>query len=586
MTKPLTDEEEGLEARSARQLVASLCANTLCYRPGKKKCPTCDDLDLPRKRYCGLTCFKICWSDHSLVHKQAEAYRDQQQQQHQQKSEHSADTDDDASDSDASVVGDASVSEAQPAEGPVALIGDDGSADGWFEAKPTAELTKDEPAAQAFVDGESSGTIEAKPAEAGPKVDQSLEAHTAAMDTEGSGNVEGHATTSSDAKPAESIKTKDAGPRATEVASIGASAAASKPGGVRIAGATGSAAAAINGIYEPMKGAYRKVGNDDVRLEYYAARKQWQVKSTVEGMITKAVRGHCAVPVKCSPNECPAGQWKAAVDGKLVNQPAIAVTVVSKGDVEAYRSEVRRLENDICSVRIAGVTGVNERINGVYVPTDEKCEDMPVYQNADDGNMWLEYHSGAKLSWQVKYGADTKGKNPLVACCYVTFKCLPQKCPVHDWYVYDGTEIVLQPSIAITVVSKEEVEAYRLEKEREATREVKGSQAVRITGVKGLSARDINGVYNATDDTSFNVTVYRKVDDDDMWLEYRGPTRSWQVKKGEETRGKDNCMAYCQVDAKCLPEMCPVGRWYVFDGTVRVLQPDVTIVVVGTEEVV
>ena len=590
MTKPLADEEEGSEARSARQLVASLCTNTLCYRPGKKKCPTCDELDLPRTRYCGIACFKICWSDHSLLHKQAEAYRDQQQQQQQQQqeSEHPADTDDDASDSDASVDRDASVSEAQPAEGPAGQIDDDGSAGGWFEAKPTAELTKDDPAAQALVDGENSGTIEAKSAEAGPKVDQSLEAHTTAIDSEDSGDVEDHVTMNSDnseAKPAESIKSKDAGPRATEVASIDASAAASKPGGVRIAGATGSAAAAINGVYEPMKGAYRKVGNDDVRLEYYAARKQWQVKSTVEGMITKAVRGLCTVPVKCSPNECPSGQWKAAVDGKLANQPAIAVSVVSKDDVEAYRSELRNLENDVCSVRIDGAAGVNELyINGVYVPTDEKCSDMPVYQKADDSDTWLEYRNGAKPSWQVK-GAETKGKDLFMAYCPVDTNCLPQKCPLHRWHVYDGAENVLQPSIAITVVSKNELGAYRLEMEHEAAREVKGSQAVRIAGVKGLSAPIINGIYEATDDTSFNVTVYRKMGDGDMWLEYYGPSRSWQVKKGVVDRGKDCYVAYCPVGAKCLPEMCPVRDWFVYDGTGMVLQPSIAITVVSKKEV-
>jgi hypothetical protein len=57
---------------------------------------------------------------------------------------------------------------------------------------------------------------------------------------------------------------------------------------VQLIGATGSAAAIINGIFDPTSPpehhdghlTYRKRDNQDIWLEYYGATKHWSVKTT------------------------------------------------------------------------------------------------------------------------------------------------------------------------------------------------------------------------------------------------------------------------------------------------------------------
>ena len=84
VTPPLTDREEDSEARRACRVASSLCARLHCYKPGKKRCPTCLELGLGTTRFCSEVCLQKCWSTHDVQHKQAKAYLDQQQQRQQQ----------------------------------------------------------------------------------------------------------------------------------------------------------------------------------------------------------------------------------------------------------------------------------------------------------------------------------------------------------------------------------------------------------------------------------------------------------------------------------------------------------------------
>ena len=111
---------------------------------------------------------------------------------------------------------------------------------------------------------------------------------------------------------------------------------------------------------------------------------------------------------------------------------------------------------------------------------------------------------------------------------------------------------------------------------REAARVVKGSHHARITGATGPSAGRINGMYRPTVELASNVSVYVKVDDGDIWLEFRANVMTWQVKNTAQ-KGKDDGLAYCDVPVKCLPEQCPPGKWYVYDGEKMIPQPTVTI---------
>ena len=56
VTAPLTDREEDSEARRACRVASSLCARLHCYKPGKKRCPTCLELGLGTTRFCSEEC--------------------------------------------------------------------------------------------------------------------------------------------------------------------------------------------------------------------------------------------------------------------------------------------------------------------------------------------------------------------------------------------------------------------------------------------------------------------------------------------------------------------------------------------------
>ena len=98
---------------------------------------------------------------------------------------------------------------------------------------------------------------------------------------------------------------------------------------VRIIGATGPLADAINGIYEATTEfsgdmpVYAKVGDDGRWLVYVASSKNWNIQSTANkgGTVSAAC---CAV----LPQECPTGKWQEVVDDKLVPQSAVTTSVV------------------------------------------------------------------------------------------------------------------------------------------------------------------------------------------------------------------------------------------------------------------
>ena len=551
ITEPLDDDAEGLEARNARQLVATLCANALCDKPAKKKCPKCAELGLPRTRYCGYDCYKICWSDHDLLHKQAEAY--QRQQQTELENNDGCYTCDDGA--------------------VVSIDGDDN----------VVEVKLDDPVTQTLVDGDDSGDIEEKAPDAIPKVDQSLVATASANNSEGSDNVEGHAlknNDNSDVKLAAPLKKTDPSPvaEAAEVVSKPASTAAAKPAGVRITGATGPAAKTINGVYEPMKaGVFRKAGS--VRLEYRAPCKQWQVKTT-SGVKT-TVLAVCDVPVKCSIHECLKRRWQvAAANGKLELQPAVTISVASEEEVAACRAEMQEeaacVAKGIYNVRIAGASGqYGYSVNGVYYP---KSDDQMVYDKVG-GIFILEYYA-PNNQWQVKlseYAGKDESCNAYLA---VPSQCHPHQCPPRQWKVWDGSKHVSQPSVSISMASEEEVEAYSAEVEDEAARVVKGICSVRVEGAKDSNAAHVNGIHEPTNEMWNNVTVFRRVGDDTILMEYNASGMSWQVKL-TANKGTNVCYALCAVPAKCLPHQCPARLWKVWDGSKHVQQPSVRISMAG-----
>ena len=291
------------------------------------------------------------------------------------------------------------------------------------------------------------------------------------------------------------------------------------------------------------------------------------------------------------PQDCLPGQWKV-YDGTTFDlQPAVTISVVTQEEVEAYLAEVKREAARVVKgtqpVRIAGATGPKAgHINGMYKPMEALNDNLTVYVKVGDGSKrwdgskwWLMYKaSDQRWNVQTTYRL-TRRVDVSDAYCAVPVKCLPQDCPPGQWRVYDGDTWGPQPAVTISVVTQKEVEAYLAELKSEAVRLVKGSQHVRITGATGSKAGNINGMYKPTQELRDNVTVYVKVEDGDMWLEYHAVTRKWQVKT-TAGKGEDGGWAYCAVPVKCLPEKCPAGQWQVGDGTKFDPQPAITISVV------
>ena len=95
---------------------------------------------------------------------------------------------------------------------------------------------------------------------------------------------------------------------------------------------------------------------------------------------------------------------------------------------------------------------------------------------------------------------------------------------------------------------------------------VEGRHYIRITGATGLYAIGINGLYKPTNEMCGNATVYVKEWHDDMCSEYFAPLKQWQVKLAAN-KGKDRCYSCCAVPTKRLPQECPLGQWYAWDGS-------------------
>ena len=99
----------------------------------------------------------------------------------------------------------------------------------------------------------------------------------------------------------------------------------------------------LQGVFEPTSELcngvtrYRNLETDHL-LEYHAGTGQWQIKPK-EAKGTKIAFAHCAVPSKCLPEECPAGQWRRIADAEglynLALEPSCKVEIVSPQEAEA-----------------------------------------------------------------------------------------------------------------------------------------------------------------------------------------------------------------------------------------------------------
>lgn len=98
-----------------------------------------------------------------------------------------------------------------------------------------------------------------------------------------------------------------------------------------------------------------------------------------------------------------------------------------------------------------------------------------------------------------------------------------------------------------------------------------------ISGAVGICASLVNGFYQPTDEKVGKASVYKKLGDDDMWIEYYAPEGRW-IGRSAESRGSDAGFISC-LNSPPLPlEQCPLGDcWKVFDGSSFVKQSSLSV---------
>lgn len=107
-----------------------------------------------------------------------------------------------------------------------------------------------------------------------------------------------------------------------------------------------------------------------------------------------------------------------------------------------------------------GATGSRGgRVNGIFEPTDEVYNDMPVYLKKGDSGTWLELVTGTtgNLRWYVKPTANRGSSS--VCFGYIdqdkTNLHLPHEVGDKVWHVYDGTAFTTQNNVTSSLVDPE-----------------------------------------------------------------------------------------------------------------------------------
>jgi len=220
------------------------------------------------------------------------------------------------------------------------------------------------------------------------------------------------------------------------------------------------------------------------------------------------------------------------------------------------------------AVDIRGARGPNAvTINGIYDPTDEVCNDWPVYKKRGDPNKWLEFFDTSS-KWYIKATTD-KGRPRGWMRLTANPPKRPEECTT-VCEVWDGSKWTSQPSVSIVTVKKRREE----DKKAGAERRLQGVP-VDIRGAVGPSASSINGVYEVTSELCGGWPVYRKQNDPDKWLEYIVATNEWYVKPTAD-RGRAEGWMCLSSDPPQSPELSR-GTCEVWDGDRWTLQSSVTV---------
>ena len=103
-------------------------------------------------------------------------------------------------------------------------------------------------------------------------------------------------------------------------------------------------------------------------------------------------------------------------------------------------------------------------------------------------------------------------------------------------------------------------------------------QCLRVEGCVGERARDINGVYEPTDEKFDGFCRYLKKGGQNNWMEYNAARGHWHIKKAE-SKGSVNAWAYCMSSIVAPPDRIG-GCWHVYNGSDFPEQPSLRVTTV------
>ena len=265
------------------------------------------------------------------------------------------------------------------------------------------------------------------------------------------------------------------------------------------------------------------------------------------------------------PHECNARNWHCYDGTSFVREEGIVATLaypslelpseilnLKAKKSQEYIAEKERQAQELLreskpgAIEIRGATVDRSRyMNGVFEPTSEVCNDMPVYQKKGDPDTWLEMVKTTTGTWRW-YIKPTKEKGPDKTVCFGYGSSedivLPHECDKMGWYCYDNKNFVVEEGVTCTLVipgslpaniiamAQEGRSRSVVERER---KDIENSRppiagSVIIQGATVDRAKYMNGVFEPTSEKCNGMTVYRKKGEPNVWLELVPTSNGWR----------------------------------------------------------
>lgn len=312
-----------------------------------------------------------------------------------------------------------------------------------------------------------------------------------------------------------------------------------------IRGVKGAFASKMNGIYDPgdfvganskqltnRRFCFLKRNDPSVALQYSISRRCWVIRNFENSLGTPeiptplCVYAFTLLPERVLPEETKSS-WKV-YDGKDWSW-----------ELQDQVQIVRLLDEQL---DIRGATGLNAvKINGIFIPTDEVCDGMPVYVRQGKVVSYLEFN-GEKRNWQIK-SESHRGMNSAFAYVVAKNPVKTPECIKESWYVNVGVNPSnnsdtnddvgttkggwqKQPWLSIMTSKARLEQDWGMFHSR-----LSQCVPVEIRGIHCPRSASINGVFDPTTDMSGGWPAYRIRSGEDWWMEYDAVLSRWWIRQ-------------------------------------------------------